>query len=64
MSAPKPGNTYYFSYGGDGSSIDGVLTADAFTFCSGATVPTVNGVTDNLGCSVFAPNPAGPRRSS
>jgi hypothetical protein len=28
VSAPKPGNTYhYFSYGGDGSSIDGVLSS-------------------------------------
>ncbi|TKW35110.1 hypothetical protein SEVIR_2G349900v4 [Setaria viridis] len=49
-SAPEPGCAYYFSYG-DGSSTDGVLATDAFTFGSGATV---NGVTfgcgtDNLG---------------
>ncbi|OEL28781.1 Aspartic proteinase nepenthesin-1 [Dichanthelium oligosanthes] len=46
----EPSCAYYFSYG-DGSSTDGVLATDAFTFVSGATV---HGLafgcgTDNLG---------------
>ncbi|PUZ72322.1 hypothetical protein GQ55_2G384700 [Panicum hallii var. hallii] len=49
-SAPEPGCAYYYSYG-DGSSTDGVLATDAFTFSAAATV---HGLafgcgTDNLG---------------
>ncbi|CAN6168268.1 unnamed protein product [Urochloa humidicola] len=47
---PEPGCAYYFSYG-DGSSTDGVLATDAFTFGSGAAAHTLafGCGTDNLG---------------
>ncbi|CAL5083283.1 unnamed protein product [Urochloa decumbens] len=47
---PTPGCVYYFSYG-DGSSTDGVLATDAFTFGSGAAAHTLafGCGTDNLG---------------